>query len=152
MSEEENAHRSSIRTAISRGRFPIWNADRPRKHQEARFFWWMWAGERKKSCHIHALLKGFLFLWNIPGLWYLCHWKKSRHSTRRDNLAMVRWRKIYQRGKFQRTNTKAHNLENLFICFQRCLLTSTWLLRRTFRDCLWYYRYFSLLGTQASSF
>ena len=43
--------------------------------------------------------------------------KKSRPSTRRNNSATVRWRKIYQRGTFQRANTKAHNLENLFFFF-----------------------------------
>lgn len=74
--------------------------------QEGNYFPWK---RMPRSCFLQRLP----FAVKYPRTLISLQLKKSEHSIRRENLAAKIWRKIYYRGKFQRTNTKAHNLENL---------------------------------------
>lgn len=118
MNEEVTTHPSLLYAAVIRKK----SSDRPRMHQEEVCF-----GERRrrvtppmeKACYTHAFCKSLPCLWNISRTSLSLQLKISGHPSRRDILGTTRWRKIYWRGECQTTNTKNHNLENLFIFFPR---------------------------------
>lgn len=117
MNEEVTTHPSLLYAAVIRKK----SSDRPRMHQEEVCF-----GKRRrvtplmeKACYTHAFCKSFPCLRNIARTLLSLPLKISGHSNRRDNLGTTRWKKIFWRGECQGTNTKNHNLENLFIFFPR---------------------------------